>query len=429
MIKTPIKSFLWVVPAWPFPPGDGAAIARANLIGSLLECGYEIDILVLSNSLLSDFEIPENFPIGRVYCIKTNTEHRFLKPFYYALMSLLDWYTPVVMLRFGGRKVRSAIDTMLDETGRKWDAIVYDGLHVAAHQMHVGKYQRTALPVVIYRAHNVESDIWFRMAEQEKNSLLRLFLRMQAKRVARFENSLVEKADCVATVSSADFLKLNQQVPQILGGVVPISFTFDQPFQFPEPAEKIHLMFLGRLDWLPNKEGLVWFLKNVWPKVIQSRNDLHLTIAGSGDSGWMSHYSSLPHVSFLGKIQDIEQLYQQSCLVIVPIFYGSGTRVKIIEACRYGRPCLSTKLGAEGVGLENLDSYYCADDVESWVSCLVNLQPELLKNIGDNAFNKTKSVFDHGVAREEFIKLLRAVETGHPVLHTTPPDLTDQSPI
>lgn len=413
MIKTAIKSFLWVVPAWPFPPGDGAAIARANLISSLLDCGYEIDILVLSNSLLSDFEIPENLPIGRVYFIKTNTEFRLLKPFYYALMSLIDCYTPAVMLRFGKQKIRAFINTMLDENGRKWDAIVYDGLHVAAHQMHLGEYERTALPVVIYRAHNVESDIWFRMAVQEKNSLFRWFLRMQAKRVARFEKSLVQTADCVATVSSADFLKLKQDVPQIRGGVVPISFSFDQPLAFSKPAETIHIMFLGRLDWLPNKEGLVWFLKNVWPKVIQVRNDLHLTIAGSGDSGWMSHYSSLPNVSFLGRIEDIEQLYQQSCLVIVPIFYGSGTRVKIIEACRYGRPCLSTTIGAEGVDLEDQDSYYCADDVESWVSCLVNLKPELLKNIGDKAFNKTKSVFDHGVARDEFIKLLDAIETGY----------------
>lgn len=425
MITTAIKSFLWVLPAWPFPPGDGAAIARANLIASLLGCGYEIDILVQSNSMSSDFEIPENLPIGRVYSIKTNTENRLLKPLYYALMSLIDCYTPVVMRRFGGKTVRSAINTIFEENGRKWDAIVYDGLHIAAHQMHCGEYQRTALPVVIYRAHNVESDIWFRMADQEKSWLKRLFLRIQAKRIAKFEKSLVRKADIVATVSSVDLLKLKKFEPQMQGGVVPIGFAFDKPLPFPEPAETVGIMFLGKLDWLPNKEGLSWFLKHVWPRVIQSRSDLHLTIAGSGDSGWMSDFTSLPRVNFLGKIKDIEQLYQESSLVIVPIFYGSGTRVKIIEACRYGRPCLSTALGAEGVGLEHPDSYYCADDLESWVSCLVHLEPELLKNMGNNAFDKAKSVFDHCLARDQFIKLLAAVESGNAVLHTTTPDISE----
>lgn len=407
MVQTAIRTFLWVVPAWPFPPQDGAAVARANLIKNLVDYGYAIDILVISNTAQADFEIPEGPPIGRIYTVKTPTENRYLKPFYYGLMSIINCYTPGVMLRFSSKSLRATVNTILAENGQKWDAIVYDGLHVAAHNIYRGEYKRIEHPAfIIYRAHNVESDIWYRMAEQQKNPLLRFFLQTQAKRVATFEKSLIREANCVATVSSVDFLKLQQREPRIKGGAVPISFAFNRPLLFPDANGKTHIMFLGKLDWLPNKDGLIWFLNRVWPKVMKARSDIYLTIAGSGNPDWMNRYSGLPNVIFAGKVQDIQQLYQASCLVIVPIFYGSGTRVKIIEACHYGRACLSTTIGAEGVGLLDQKSYYCADDVDSWVSCIINMKPERLKIMGENAFTTAKAVFDHGVARDEFIKLL-----------------------
>lgn len=407
MVTTRIKTFLWVVPTWPFPPEDGAAIARANLIKSLAEYGYGIDILVITNSTKTHYELPKDIPIGTIYSIKTTIEkNKFIKPFYFLLMSLIHYWTPVVMLRFSQNNIKKAVHKILMEN-HNWDAIVYDGLHIAAHQMFFGQYKRVNYPkVILYRAHNVESDIWYRMAEQQKNILKKFFLQTQANRVAKFEKSLIKTADAVATVSPIDYLKLKKLVPYFKSNVVPISFDFTKPLLFPKSKETIHIMFLGRLDWPPNKDGLIWFLNKVWHQVVRLRSDVHLSIAGSGNSNWMQKYSKLPHVTFLGKIQNIEQLYQKSCLLIVPVFYGSGTRVKIIEACSYGRPCLSTTVGAEGIGLEDQMSYYCADDAAGWVKCLSTMQLTELKTMGDNAFQFAKQVFDHAVARDEFIKLL-----------------------
>ncbi len=407
MVKTSVKTFLWVVPSWPFPPEDGAAIARANLIKSLAEYGYIIDILVITNNTQSHYEVPPDVPIGTVYTIKTIPEkNKLIKPFYYLLMSFIHLWTPVVMLRFSQSNIASAINKILAKNDT-WDVMVYDGLHIAAHQIHFGEYKKIKYPKkILYRAHNVESDIWYRMAEQEKNILKKIFLRSQAKRIERFEKSLIATADEVATVSSTDYLRLSQLVPLIKGNIVPISFDFTKPLTFPKSSEKIQIMFLGKLDWLPNKEGLIWFLTKVWPQVVALRSNIHLSVAGSGDSNWIHKYSELPRLTFLGKIESIEQLYLQSSLVIAPIFFGSGTRVKIIEACRFGRPCLSTTLGAEGIGLEDQTSYYCADNVDEWVRCLNSVQQSELNTVGINAFESAKQIFDHAVARDEFIKLL-----------------------
>src|ERR1035441_2729659 len=107
----------------------------------------------------------------------------------------------------------------------------------------------------------------------------------------------------------------------------------------------VELLFVGRLDWLPTHAGLTWFLEKVWPAVIEKREDLTLKIAGVGDGRWLDRFRSLSRIEFLGKVADIQPLYEASALAIAPLFQGSGTRVKILEAARYGRAVLTTTLG------------------------------------------------------------------------------------
>ena len=403
-----IKSILWIVPAWPFPPENGASVARANLIKNLALAGYNIDILVIGNVTNDKFEMPHDISLGQVYKIKTNdVENPLFRKCYFILMSLFSYQIPVVMLRFSKQKIRSQVNEIIVKNYNNWDAVVYDGLHPAAHRMRLGLYSRMSnIKKIIYREHNIESEIWFRMAEKQKNPLKKLFLTYQAKLIAQFEKSVIREADGVAAISNDDLGKLKQLETNTKISVVPISFDFIKPLEFPKLTEKIQILFLGSLDWPPNKDGLIWFLTKVWKKVMKARNDIYLSIAGSGKSDWVKSYTRIPNVCFLGKVREIESLYEQSCLVIAPIFYGSGTRVKIIEACNYGRPCISTTIGAEGIGLVNQKSYYCADNVEDWVDCLTNIQLDTLQVMGEQAFQNAKQFFAHTVAVEEFIKLL-----------------------
>lgn len=402
-----IQTFLWVVPSWPFPPENGAAVARANLIKNIALQGYVIDILVISNDVKNSFEPPPNITLGTVYTIKTKEiKNLFLKKAYLFFMSLFNYQSPVIMLRFTKKNILSQFKKIINL--KVWDYIVYDGLHTAAPQMKLGRFKIPSTTKLIYRAHNVESEIWSRMASLQKNPLKKYFLINQAKCITQFERSLIKSMDGVAAVSQVDLEKLKQLASNIKGRVVPISFDFHKPKAFPKSHKKIQIMFLGSLDWPPNKDGLIWFLSKVWKKVLYKRKDIHLSIAGSGNCDWLKLYTDLPNINFLGKIEHIENLYQESCLVIVPIFYGSGTRVKIIEACHYGRPCISTSIGADGTGLKHQKSYYCAESIEEWVEFLTNLELDSLKNLGVHAFHEGKQLFAHKIAVIEFLKLLHS---------------------
>jgi glycosyltransferase involved in cell wall biosynthesis len=332
--------------------------------------------------------------------------------------------TPLTMMPYNQPRVRRAVSSFLCEDdpgyddalirvkrrkGQRWGKVVYDGLHCAIHAASAGIYRRSSKgPQVIYRAHNREADIWRRKAGQMRAGPLRSFLSFQADRVRMFENSLLAAASGVATVSPDDLEAFACECRLPASRVVPIGYDFSEIESFPDDGAR-RIMFLGRLDWQPNQEGLRWFLEKIWPSVSQRRNDLRLTIAGSGNSEWLESYRGLANVEVLGRVDDVRELYESSMLCLVPVFYGSGTRVKVIEASRYCRPCLSTALGVEGTGMTSGDHYLRAETESQWIEQIVQSDPGKLRQLGRAAFAKLSQTFAINSSARVFADLVEAI--------------------
>jgi polysaccharide biosynthesis protein PslH len=328
---------------------------------------------------------------------------------------------PLTFRNYHARPVRDALERILSGELAPWLAggtapsrrpdwygVVYDGLHPAIHSSRHGIFARPAFPPrVFYRAHNFETDLWERKAARTLLPPLRWFFRFQASRVRAFERSLLELSSGTAPVSEDDwrcFLKLD---PAARGRVVPIGHDFGSSPAELRASGSLQALFLGRLDWPPNREGLAWFLEKVWPGVRARRKDIELSIAGSGDSSWLKPLlAQAERVSFLGRVESLPEVYERSAVSLVPIFYGSGTRVKVIEASRYGRACLSTALGVEGTGLEPGRSYLRAETEDQWIEALAGLAPEAARSVGLAAFAKMRETFDASRASEQFERLL-----------------------
>ena len=261
---------------------------------------------------------------------------------------------------------------------------------------------------IVYRAHNQEAGIWKRMAGQASSAAARIFLNYQARLVRRFEAGVLRAADGVAPVSAEDLRALQDMCPVQCARVVPIGYQFDE--LEPAPcADRMQILFLGRLDWRPNYEGLVWFLEKVWPEVLKKRTDLELIIAGSGAAGVLDRHLPQPNCVFLGRVEHVRDLYKTALLSVVPVFFGSGTRVKVIEAAGFGRACLSTQLGVEGVGLQAGISYYHAETTQEWVETLVRLNRDHARQVGRNACAAAKETFELDRTVREFRRLLDQV--------------------
>ena len=188
------------------------------------------------------------------------------------------------------------------------------------------------------------------------------------------ESRLYQNVDYFFACSDDDltqFSILNQN--KIKGFVVPNGTTIKSITKDKDVSHS-NLMFCGTLDYQPNKNGLLWFYKKIWPELKQSIEAISLTIVGR--NGHDQAYEPLKkdyQINFVGEVGDLAPYYEKSDLAIVPLLEGSGTRLKILEAMSFGVPVISTSIGAEGIDTINNTNILIADGPEFFTSSITNV--------------------------------------------------------
>ncbi|NLF24073.1 MAG: glycosyltransferase [Deltaproteobacteria bacterium] len=418
------RTLLWITSKWPLPAVDGSRVATTNLISSLTKKGHLIDLLALAGEHEHvDLDLARReLGVRRAFVIrrKERSRHSLLGALQLLKAALCLPHIPITMHPFQAPKVRRPLTTLIEEHRltpeicghlleadniQPWDVIVYEGPHAAIHSSLLGEFKRPACASkILYRAQNVESSIWQSKLELASGTFKKILLAHQYSLVKIFEESFVRSVDGVAAVSSADLSRFQSLKSDLKGRVVPVSYDFSEPLSFPDQGSEV--LFMGRLDWPPNQEGLRWFLEMVWPELLKERSDLTLLIVGSGASSWLNTYLKLKNINFLGCVSDPTPLYARASMALVPIFYGGGTRVKAIEAARFGRAVLSTAFGVEGLGLESGRDYLRAENAKEWVNQLARLDHRQLKQVGQNAYDRLKFDFSAKRAVNEFEALM-----------------------
>lgn len=169
-----------------------------------------------------------------------------------------------------------------------------------------------------------------------------------------------------------------------------------------QKADRIDLVFVGPESHIPNRHGMSWFLKDVWPAILSVNPDTQLHIVGNWSSGTISDWiASYRNVYFDGFVDDLVRALQKR-VMIVPIFEGSGIRMKILEAANAGVPFVSCSVGAEGLGFEDGKNCFIADDAKIFAEKVNSLLSDrrLLQNFSDAAYRHVSETFSD----ERFIK-------------------------
>ncbi|MCB0320110.1 MAG: glycosyltransferase [Bdellovibrionales bacterium] len=405
---------LWVLPKYPTPISDGARHASCVLIKSLVKLGVLIDVVILDqlqgrNELLS---VKEELGVHGVFlfprkAIPKGTIGRILE-------ICRAWFEkrnlPFTVLPFASKAIAAMFQAMfegrvlelqrygvlgdLKSIDARWHVILYDGLHGAAH-MFDGKrcVVSDQSPPVYYRAHNVEADIWAGKAARMSESPLATIVQWQSLLMREFELSVLRKVREAFPVSEVDVSRLKELLPRLSAEVIPIGFRF--PAHIPQRSpRKGHFVFVGRLDWEPNREGLIWFLTEVWPEVIARNPDVSFDIVGQGESGYLRKFSSLTGVSIRGYVDSLEDVYAEAQASIVPVFLGSGTRVKVVEAASFGCPVISTPLGVAGLHLLPEVTYFSAESLADWVTRFTRTSEREFQKVAEAAFTHLQQFAD-----------------------------------
>lgn len=367
---------LWITPKWPVPTDDGQKIATMALLEPIAT-RHSLDLIC--------------FGSGTALAFAKQSLALLPRKQFEDLFSAFGGM-PHTFRRFARNNLRAQAEAWLKSHG-PWDALVFDTLHTAALLEDPRKFAKK----IYYRAHNVESDLWLQAAKQSWWPQKAL-LYSQGKRVREFEKKILSTMNAVFPVSENDAQKLQVLAPNATLHTIPIGFSFpDLPLRTPD-----RFVFIGRLDWPPNRDGLRWFLREVWPEVAQSGE--RLQIAGSGNGSWLREFEGLLGVELCGRVEAVEPLYLRAKALLAPLFYGSGTRVKAIEASRFGVPVISTELGAEGLNFQPHQHYIRAETKEEWIKALKFFQPN---DIGNRANHLLREKFDQKKVAEQFLEFIR----------------------
>lgn len=388
-----MKKCLWIVPKLIFPVSDGARVANQSLIRSIRPYFEKLDIVIFKeedevNIHLEQYQ--QEFQPDQIHIVpKAGCKNKTKKMFLLLLNFLRNPSLPVTAGYFSSYICKREVRRILENS--QYDLLVFDGLHPFGAFLELQKQKK--LPTLVYRAHNVEQDLWATAAEKTENPLKRFLLSWQGRKMARLEQLLIENSKTVWAIAGEDQKRFKEISGKNNIHHVPVGLQFNREKTFmPSPlrSQKTKLLFVGKLDWAPNKDGLRWFLHEIWPFV--DHRKLELKIVGGGGENWTENFYSFPSLKFLGFIEDLKNVYAEADYTIIPIRFGSGTRIKVIESISRGVPVISTTLGVQGSGLEE-GEYIKAQTAQDWIKTLSSLNEENFQEQAQNAFYKFEKTY------------------------------------
>lgn len=365
----------------PLPPVDGGCIAMHNITKGLLNNGQEVNVLAI--------ETPKHpvklqaFP--KEYLQKT----RFESVFADTTVRVMDGIRAVLkrksyhIERFNSKDMACKLAEILKHEH-------FDIVHVESIYMtpYVDVIRKNSSAKIVVRMHNIEHQIWERLASNESNPFMKFLYHVNEKQLRKVEDSILNKVDGYMTISEPDYQYFEKTAPEIPGVVIPFGIDMDN-YELEDDfiaSDKPSLCHIGSMNWSPNIEGIEWFLDDVWPLIHEAHPDLEFTVAGHGTPDHLMQRKDA-NVKFVGTVPDANEFMLDHELMIVPLLSGSGIRVKIVEAMALGRVVITTSVGAEGLSVENGKHLFIADTPEEYLSVINKCiqTPDLCTIISENA--------------------------------------------
>jgi glycosyltransferase involved in cell wall biosynthesis len=227
---------------------------------------------------------------------------------------------------------------------------------------------------------------------------------IESKLVSRQERKHLQAFNSVWVCSDIDKKKL-QALPNTSAQIVAMPNTIYIPEKLPESYGTKSILIMGAMSYFPNVDAVQFFCKEVLPALKErSGKSIQLYIVGSSPEQEVVNLGEIDGVTVTGRVESVKEYYMQADIVIVPIRFGGGTRIKILEAMGYGRTVISTTIGAEGIEGENEKEFIIANSADDYIeACLKYLeQPKIRHEIEANARIFVKENFGFDLAKEIF---------------------------
>lgn len=206
------------------------------------------------------------------------------------------------------------------------------------------------LPALIVDSHNIDYDLARQYALAGGNPVRRLYAAVNWRKLRREELGTYRDADGVYLCSREDERRLLGEVPGATTVVIPnaANVEYYRPRPTDPPPDGRTVVFFGLLSYMPNVDGVIHFVRDIWPHIAAVHPQARCKIVGGSPPPSLLALAR-PGIEFTGFVPDLRPHLAEAAAVVVPLRLGGGTRLKIVEAMAMGKAIVSTSLGAEGI--------------------------------------------------------------------------------
>lgn len=367
-----MKNILFLTTQFPYPLDNGGKIGAFNGL-SVISKNNKVTVLSFAEYTSDFLEAEKYFKdiLPNVTFIKPikHDIHIRKKPLKlaWAILKGITNNIPYAIAKFQNRDMTKAIDNVIKK--QHWDLVFIDYINMCGYGRYIKAHYKEYFDYYIFKDHNKE----YELVEQESKKhtgIKKIILEADSQRTLMYEKKEAQEANIVYSVcdNNTEFLrKFNSNAHSMLP-----TYAIKKEKVERYPKKNTHkILFLGGLSWKANFDGLKWFVEDVFPIVRQNVSQASLTVVGGGLN--YNPFEGKEGIEYLGYMKDISGVYEDKMVFIVPLFEGSGIRIKILEAFDNQVPVVSTSIGCDTIGATNGEHLIVADNKDEFARGVIKL--------------------------------------------------------
>jgi glycosyltransferase involved in cell wall biosynthesis len=294
----------------------------------------------------------------------------------------------------------------------------YDIIHI--DHAHMGKYglwmkELYNVPIVL-REHNYETLLYERFAANEKNPLKKLVATIHGKRLRKEEARFFKAFDATIPITPQDEALMRRDVPEATFYTIPAGVDTDYYKPSSEPETPNSILWIGGVNWLPNRDAIEFFVKEILPLIVKAIPGVKFDIIGDNTENLQYiENSGVNRIRLHGRVPDIRPYMAQAEVMICPLKVGGGMRLKLLDFFAAGKAVVSTHIGAEGNSARDGEHILLRDDKESFAEAVIMLLKDetLQKKLGANARTLVEEEYSWDSIGRRFCEVYKNVIENH----------------
>lgn len=376
---------LVIAPEYPYPPDNGHKLRNANLL-KRLSSNHRFDLLTFGSTELLHNRTQLIKQVGSscesVEIVPENTQKK---------IDSINWYSKIknifypFKLSLGLPGYSEEMTRMVNEkiASPKYDLVFFCGLSIFLYADMEHIHTQYVVDVVDSLSLFCESSF-----KKEKNVKKKLFSYLNYLWAIRYEKIHFSKAKNMILISpiDMDYIKKNCLHSKIW--VVPNGVDTEY---FKSRNKSIQsrntLFFSGVMDYSPNNESMIYFIKEILPLVRRRIPDVFLVIAGKNPTHELQAIAHKTHgIKLTGFVQDMRPFFEDAMIYVAPMIAGAGLKNKVLEAWAMSKPVVATPMACNGLNAVNEENILIAETPGAFAEKILMLlsNPELKKKLGNN---------------------------------------------